>query len=369
MYSSEEICPAYHDDEFLALDPASLARYRYFAGHLWLHPLTMLPEPPAVVTIVRDPVTHLRSHYDHSRREVGDARPGVWGLSFTDWLRADATRRVNENFQARCLVGVFGAGNATAPYDDDELYERAVATLEGCLWYSTTECLESSIGSLATALRWPAPARLRHANVAPVAAPAPTPEERELIDLRCPVDVRLHRYVQSRVGRDRQVGRREFGRALDEASRPLDRSLVVELDHRFWGSGWLPPEAFWHRDSAVRADHACRWMAANEPASIDLPVQLRPGDRIDLFVSQAVPTSIPGLSVEVNGHAAQKLPEYWRPPHIVVPVVVTECNGRHTRLTLCAKPEPGQDRSHESLTIEGRVVAVERLVLVPSGAR
>jgi hypothetical protein len=368
MYSSAEICPAQHDAELAALDPAELARYRYFGGHFALRPVGMLAEQLAIVTLVRDPVTHLRSLYEHGRRESRPGQRNLRDMSFAEWLRADATQPLNANIQARFLAGAIPEVSSD---DDDDLFNRAVATLDRCLWASTTERLETTVSSLAAALQWPPPPSLPRANTAPAPTKPPSAEEQDLIQRRAPVDIRLHRHIRAADPEAGASGPSTFDQILDRAARPLRRPLAMDLDHRFWGSGWLPPEAWWdpeQRSSTWSGDRAARWISVRAPATIDLPVQLRAGDRIDLLIAQAVPTSLERMQIRVNGSPARKLEPYWRYPRTVVPVAVTRSGAGSTRVTFCTTVDPEHHHLLESPTREGRAVAIEGLRLIPRGA-
>jgi hypothetical protein len=368
MYSAEEVCPAYHVDELLALDASTLSSYRYLAGHFSLLPLSLLAEPPAIVTVVREPVAHLRSLYLHTIRESGTGHPRQADTSFLEWLRHDDTRPLSVNPQARSLAGTLEEVGG----DDDELYERAIATLDGCLWHSATEDLDSTIGSLAASMSWPAPNGVRRANVAPEQPAPPTDAEVELVATRGAVDMRIHRYVATRASRGRFGQASVLGRAVRRAGQTLEHTLVVELDHPFWGTGWLPPEAFWAHDDAAAAligDRETRWLAADEPATLDLPVRLQPRDRVELVIVKAVPTSVPSLQLRVNQRPARKLADERRGDRIVSSFEVPQHRGRHSRLTFCSSPETRELERLDSPTREGRVVAAERILLIPDDRR
>lgn len=366
MFAPDEICPALDEPALRELDPAALSGFRYFGGHLSLLPLALLPEPPAIVTVVRNPLTHMRSYFEHTRLLVADEHAEPWRTSFAEWLSREDTRVVSENLQARQLAG---SVDAIDRYDDDELFDRAVATLNRCLWFSITERLDSSVSSLAAALGWPAPTNLRRSNVSPGARP-PTTEEREPIRRRTRVDARLYEYAARHAAMPHRPSRRPFARQLRRMSEALRAPLVVDLDHPFWGEGWVAPMAWWHPDQPSLAhlgDRAARWLAFDEPAYVDLPVRLRRGDHIEAFAvaTVSVPSSLDRLEVAVNGRVAERVDVQHRPPHMVLTYRVPETRGRHTQLTFRA-PVPLEAGDRSGPPEEGRVVALERLRLVPN---
>ncbi len=359
MYRRDDVCPAYLSD---TLEASSLERYRYIAGHFSLRPLSSLRALPAIVTLVRDPYAQLRSAYEHGLRWPSDLGPRhLWiGRTFVEWLRDPETEFMIGNLQAQFLAG---AVRTASRLSEDELYERAVATLDRCLWYSTTEQLGSSLPRLAAAVGWPAPSELLRLNVAPEPAPPPTAEELELVEARCPVDLRIYRYAVSRpCSSDRAARPRPFERALHRAHTTLVRPLVVELDKPFWGSGWWPL-------GRQLDETSIRWTTAGATASIDLPVRLRRGDRIDVFVAAAVDArAVTEMQVETNGNRADVRGIHPCPPHFVVPAVVAGDTGGWTRVSIHSPAGDDRERTVAS-TDDTRAVGIERMVLVPGGAR
>jgi hypothetical protein len=353
LYREEEVCPAYLEDE---LEPfaSTLSRYRYIAGHFSLRPIELLPEPPAIVTIIREPGAHLRSFYEHGRRDPTNPYPDLWeGRTYEDWLQARDTELHNANPQAKHLAG-FVRDEMTPP--DDELFERAAATLDRCLWYSTTEQLDTSIGGLAAALDWPAPEVAARVNVAPTPHSPAADRTEELVLTRAPVDFQLFRHVEAALGHAGvMLDRTRYDRALDRAAVALDRPLVVEMAEPFWGSGWWAPE---------RVDgRLVRWTTLGRQASIDLSVRVRRGDRIDVFVSAAAEGRfVTELEAETNGQRAELRDVHPCAPCFVAPFEVVSDSAGWTRLTLRS---PGDDRGPRDV----RGVAVERIVIVPGASR
>ena len=81
---------------------------------------------------------------------------------------------------------------------------------------------------------------------------------------------------------------------LAEGSEALEGSITIEVDDpKFQGPGWLP---------AQRIElGAVRWSGPAREASVDLPVVLRPGARVELLSFGAMsPEIIESLALEVN---------------------------------------------------------------------
>jgi len=85
-------------------------------------------------------------------------------------------------------------------------------------------------------------------------------------------------------------------REMGERAPVLDGRLLVEAgDPGFVGAGWRAPQLFGGR-------HA-RWSGPAREASMDLPVSVPPGTRIELMVIAGMsPAILAGVSLEVNRH-------------------------------------------------------------------
>jgi hypothetical protein len=234
--------------------------------------------------------------------------------------------------------------------------------LEECLWYSTTDRLGATIGALGDALRWPVPAELMRMRAAPAPHTPPTDEERELVAERSPVDVRLYEYASATVGRhEAPLTRAVFDATLADAAFPLDRPLAIELREPFWGEGWWAPQLTDEKRWA-------RWTAFDRPATVDAPVSLRAGDRIEVcFVATRDPSYVTGLAVEVNDRPTRLLGVVPRAPHFVGTVEVTADVDRWSHISILP-PSRGESMPYEPVHTEGKVFAIEKLLLLP-GAR
>jgi FkbM family methyltransferase len=91
---------------------------------------------------------------------------------------------------------------------------------------------------------------------------------------------------------ERTAARRQA--ELCERSEALEGTMTIEVDDpRFQGPGWLP---------AQRIElGAVRWTGPAREASVDLPIVLRPGTRVELLSFGGMsPTIIETLALEVN---------------------------------------------------------------------
>jgi len=89
------------------------------AGHLGTGVIPLLAPNAKVVTVIREPVSRVLSHYSHLRRD-----PAVLShtaqLTLSDFVRQPRWRPLVENFQARHLVHDVGVGRAWVEFSPPE---------------------------------------------------------------------------------------------------------------------------------------------------------------------------------------------------------------------------------------------------------
>ncbi len=221
QFETEEICPALIPDDLAALPPDAFRRYRLFRGHLSLGFRNLLPSPPVVLTLVRDPAQHTISHYRHIRRSPGhphheDARR----QSLAEFLKDDRHRDLMANFQAGAVLvevdprlSCSGQGGVTGPdwwiARRTELWrevttDQALALLQERLdtiaFVGVVERMVDSLAVLAAAFSWDLPRAMAVEN------PAPGPpfagldaETSDLIRERTVLDDHLYRLASARL--------------------------------------------------------------------------------------------------------------------------------------------------------------------------
>ena len=87
------------------------------AGHLGYGVVPLLPARTRVVTVIREPVSRVLSHYSHLRQDPAVVDQ-TSGLALEDFVRSPRWRPLAENFQARHLVhdvDVLGAWRRFSP--------------------------------------------------------------------------------------------------------------------------------------------------------------------------------------------------------------------------------------------------------------
>ena len=74
LYEGQGPAPSIHIEDFAGLPEAQRQRLRFIAGHFHYGLHADVPRPSRYLTIIRDPIDRIASHYDHYRR-VADLRP------------------------------------------------------------------------------------------------------------------------------------------------------------------------------------------------------------------------------------------------------------------------------------------------------
>ncbi len=172
------VCPAQLWSELLHLSRERLGRYRLFHGHFYWHLLADLPQAPACVTFLRNPIERALSHYEHILRDPGHYlhRKARAQRGLRDFLTDPETRPMIVNFQTRALAldlnpRALAAGlsrtelrglalerlleSALPAMPDEELLRVAKRRLATCAFVGVVERFEESVTALCDTFGWP----------------------------------------------------------------------------------------------------------------------------------------------------------------------------------------------------------------------
>lgn len=132
LYEGQGPAPSIHIEDFAGLPTADRQRLRFIAGHFHYGLHADVPRPSRYVTIIRDPIDRIASHYDHYRRVAGlrpDTRAGAEGraiidqqMTLEDWgfglQRLEADNEIVRRI----------AGRTTVPFGHctDDMLEEAI---------------------------------------------------------------------------------------------------------------------------------------------------------------------------------------------------------------------------------------------------
>lgn len=200
--------------------PEEILQYQVFAGHLPLGLHVLIPAPCRYITILRDPVERLVSHYYHVQAEPNHRsyqQVVEGGMSLLDFVASDISPEV-DNLQTRFVAGL--EANRVTPMNGctDELLQAAIQNLDtmfaGVL---VQEFFDQSLLLLAATLGWrnlPMYASRRVQKARPRKQEIPY-EVREVASTRNRFDVLLHRKALEHINAAIQAGGPAFQESLD----------------------------------------------------------------------------------------------------------------------------------------------------------
>ncbi|MBQ27453.1 MAG: hypothetical protein CMH81_04845 [Nitrospiraceae bacterium] len=185
QFEPEEICPCSVMQELADVvrrDVSELATYPVIAGHMGYTLLSLLPTPPRVITMLRDPVARTISRFNYMRLHAARSGRAPWGhnrfldpdVSIDDFLAFEPTRRLITNFQVRNLAQDFDltktytdfSGNPIVPkmnklfaytstgLSDHDLLSRAKRRLASFEFVGVTERFRDSLDLLCSTFGW-----------------------------------------------------------------------------------------------------------------------------------------------------------------------------------------------------------------------
>ncbi len=185
QFSPEEICPCsvmQELSEVVQRDASELAAYPLIAGHLGYTVVSLLPTPPRVITMLRDPIARTISRFNYMKQHTQNSLRAPWNharfldpdVSIDDFLTFEPTRRLITNFQVRNLAQDFDLtqtyidfdGNAIAPkmnklfaytstgISDEDLLSKAKHRLTSFEFVGIAERFSESVELLCSTFGW-----------------------------------------------------------------------------------------------------------------------------------------------------------------------------------------------------------------------
>tara|TARA_B100000315_G_scaffold252780_2_gene290269 strand:+ start:1295 stop:2113 length:819 start_codon:yes stop_codon:yes gene_type:complete len=135
QFRPEEICPCSVMQELANVvrrDVSELATYPVIAGHMGYTLLSLLPTPPRVITMLREPVARTISRFNYMRQQCARSGRVPWGharfldpdVSINDFLSFEPTRRLITNFQVRNLAQDFDLTKTYTDFDGNPLMPK-----------------------------------------------------------------------------------------------------------------------------------------------------------------------------------------------------------------------------------------------------
>jgi hypothetical protein len=154
VFTYDSAAPGTPVQQLFALSPERRADVALVLGHVHYGIHEALPGPWTYITLLRDPVQRIASHYRHVLRYPEHrlhAHVVGSGMSLCDYAGSGISEEL-DNWQTRCVAGgaVPTIGGCT-----DELLDQAKENLDARFaWFGLSERFEDSIVLLRRALRW-----------------------------------------------------------------------------------------------------------------------------------------------------------------------------------------------------------------------
>ncbi len=286
--------------DFRSLSRDRLSEFRLICTHLGPAAADALPMPPSTVTFLREPLARSYSWFRNVQRRGEPDGPEYSRRAFEE-----AVDLMPANVMARSLAAdellPLPFWLADGRMGDDELFDRALARLEGCDVIGLVERHHESLQLLADRFGWapPAPMPMINACRHNGAGLCLSPEGRRGFEERNAVDLELYARAIELFRRRLRISRPATARTRYEArvierSRPLVGRHSADLGVPINGDGWTA--------AAVTEFGTVRMIGPSGQAHLDLAMGLPPMCTLDVHIGLAVvDSSIDSLRVTVNG--------------------------------------------------------------------
>ncbi|GEM_PF-705372 len=322
-FQCDDICPATLTAHIADYSKADLQRYRLFRGHLGYVNIPELLDGKDLVnvTVLREPVSRVISHYDYIRRTPGDPHHDmVRNMSLEEYSLSKGAGKLGRNVQTYHVARLL-------QYDLTGLTRRKILNLakqsiDKFAFAGILERFQDSLFLLSYIFGWKPIINSRKENVAKSRKtldelPADT---LELLKSHSWIDQELYRYAKA-IFEDRfnqmvQDLLNKYGTDEQRATyavsgqHPDQDALQQLLEHhseqRFKELQYPPAEAVeynfceplrglgWQRRECAADDLAHRWMGPVTTATLDLPIAIRPvtatpvADLADMTIPETV---------------------------------------------------------------------------------
>jgi hypothetical protein len=328
-FHSEEICPATLNAQLAKLPKEEVSKYRLFRGHLgFINLPELVPGKQIVnVTVLREPVARVISHYEYIRRMPGDPHyPAVKDMTLEEFAQKLTAGKVGKNIQTYHVA-------KTLRFDLDgltpaEILEIAKESLDQFAFVGLVERFQDSLFLLSYIFGWKPILNSRKENAAKKKKsedelPAHT---LEVIQENTQLDHELYQYAreifESRYDSMIQNLSQTYGHQpgldpsedLDERicwleqhyqqryadlHRPAPKTLLYDFREALRGSGW-------QRRECPAEQPAYRWIGPGTIATLDLPIatdiQTDLSAEFRVICAELMPPDIlQSLKLSVNG--------------------------------------------------------------------
>jgi hypothetical protein len=332
QFACEDVCPATLNAQLKKLSLEDLRRYRLFRGHLGFSNLPSLLSGKRVIniTVLREPVARVISHYDYIRRMPGDPHySAVKDMSLEEFAQRLTAGKLGKNIQTYHVA-------KTVKYDLDQLsvaetMDLANDSLDQFGFVGLVERFQDSLFLLSYIFGWKPILNSRKENAAKQKKPwAEIPESTlEVIRANSQLDAELFQRAKTTFEQrfDAMVADllAHYGTELsdyDGSAQPTHAQLKTLLEHHadqryrelnqpsgqtvsfnfnqpLRGTGWQ------RREYPLDDPTSYRWIGPEPVATLDLPVKTDADLCIEfqlICTGATTPEVVNSLKLAVNGH-------------------------------------------------------------------
>ena len=330
QFAIDEICPAYEFHELKQYADHELNRFRLFRGHLGYNLVNYLPVAPRVLTILRNPLERVVSHFEQIRRDPGhrwyqvlqQRRMGLKEYLLDPELSAEVTntqvRQLSHMADRKKLAGLLARSGSQQEFarhwrktpgvlpPPEEMLEIALSRLETMELVFTADHMDRGAALACWKLGGRPQPVMQALNVnARRSRLESLPDDLlQRIQEMNVLDLRL--YEQAGELFERHY--REMTRALLEQNyreiawngcrdQTVGDLVQIDFSQPLRGTGW-------HQRELLPGRGMMRWTGPGTCSDIDVPLDPRRSYRMKMVVVDwADEEVLRSLSVEINGEA------------------------------------------------------------------
>jgi len=299
QFDCEDVCPATLNAQLRELSLEDLQRYRLFRGHLGFSNLPgLLPDKRVInITVLREPIARVISHYDYIRRMPGDPHyAAVKDMSLEEFTQRLTAGKLGKNIQTYHV-----AKTVQSNLDQLSVEETMALATEGLDEFGfvgLVERFQDSLFLLSYIFGWRPILNSRKENAAKQKKPlAEIPESTlEIIRANSQLDTELYQRAKATFETRFEAMVADllyqYGDCLTDYQsgaaltvEQLAALLEQHYDQRYRTLNLVPPEAiFYNFNQPLRGDGwqrreyplndstSYRWIGPGPVATLDLPV-------------------------------------------------------------------------------------------------
>ncbi len=333
QFCCEDVCPATLNAQLAKLSPEDLQRYRLFRGHLGFSNLPGLLQGKRVIniTVLREPIARVISHYDYIRRMPGDPHyAAVKDMSLEEFAQRLTAGKLGKNIQTYHVAKT--AKFSLEGLSSEESLELARTSLDDFGFVGLVERFQDSLFLLSYIFGWKPILNTRRENASKVKKPVnEIPESTlEVIRQNSQLDAQLYQHAQAvfeqRFAAMQQdllakYGEQVVPELMSQADPQLSTSQLAKLlekhyDQRYRELNPTPAPSFYYdfnqplrgdgwqrREYPLHETTSYRWIGPAPEATIDIPVATDTDALLEFQIictTATLPDIVNSLSLEVN---------------------------------------------------------------------